>query len=188
MIIINNPGNPNGKVFTKAELLKIKAILDKWPNVVVVADEVYDNFIYDDNTFTRISSLPGMWDRTINCLSAGKLFSATGWRIGYGIGPSHLIKYLNGWGVWMHYCTNRPAAMATAAIFARASHPYKNKTNYYEWLNHTFEMKKNWIIDIFSRGSLGLKVLRPEGGYFLIASIRDAIKNMPIKYFYKDRS
>ena len=71
---------------------------------------------------------------------------------------------------------------------SRALHPYKNKTNYYEWLNHSFENKKNWIIDIFTRGSLNMQVLRPEGGYFIVASIKDAIPLMPIKYFYKDHT
>ena len=81
--------------------MKIREILLKWPNVVVLADEVYDNFIYDDNEFIRFASIPDMWERTISVISAGKLFSITGWRIGYGIGPEYLIKYLNGWSVWM---------------------------------------------------------------------------------------
>ena len=101
IFLFNNPGNPLGKVFTRSEIMKIREILLKWPNVVVLADEVYDNFIYDDNEFIRFASIPDMWERTISVISAGKLFSITGWRIGYGIGPEYLIKYLNGWSVWM---------------------------------------------------------------------------------------
>jgi len=90
-IIINTPHNPTGKVFQQAEYDKLIQILKKWPQVLIFADEVYEHVIYDKNQHLRIGSFENMWERTVSVYSGGKIFSVTGWRIGWAVGPEHLI-------------------------------------------------------------------------------------------------
>lgn len=94
-ILLNSPHNPTGKIFTEAELTRFAEIIKKYDRVVVIWDGVYEAHAYDRYEplqIPRIANLPGMWERTISISSAGKLFSATGVRIGWAIGPEHLIK------------------------------------------------------------------------------------------------
>lgn len=186
ILVLNNPSNPFGKLFTQEELEFIRSVILKWPNVIVLADDVYEHMIYDNLNFKRFCTLPDMWDRTINVFSAGKTFSCTGWRVGWGIGPDHFIKMMNSFETWVNYCGSRVAQAAVANIMQKANAPYKNKPNYYRWLSNNFQHKRDRICDIIEKSDLGFKLYRPEGGYFLTTGICDGILNMPIKYFYKD--
>jgi len=85
LLLLNTPQNPTGKVFSLAELEGIAAIVRDFPRVLVVSDEVYENMTYDTTgvlPHVSISSLEGMWDRTLLVASAGKTFSITGWKVG----------------------------------------------------------------------------------------------------------
>ncbi|MBS7619083.1 aminotransferase class I/II-fold pyridoxal phosphate-dependent enzyme [Candidatus Bathyarchaeota archaeon] len=89
-ILLCNPNNPTGTVFTKDELKAVRELaLDH--DLYVIADEIYLHFVYDDNVFTSIASLDGMLERTINVMSFSKTFSMTGWRLGYAIVPEKLL-------------------------------------------------------------------------------------------------
>ena len=90
-IIFNNPNNPLGKVFQRHEIEEI-ANLCKKHNVLVISDDVYEHMVFDDNEMIRIATLPDMYERTITVGSAGKTFSVTGWKLGWAIGPEHLLK------------------------------------------------------------------------------------------------
>ncbi|POM70837.1 Kynurenine-oxoglutarate transaminase, partial [Phytophthora palmivora] len=91
MLVLNTPHNPTGKVFSRQELLQLADVLERHPNVIVLADEVYEFMTYDGLEHERIAALPGFFDRTISLFSAGKTFSCTGWRAGYAVGPAHLV-------------------------------------------------------------------------------------------------
>ncbi|XP_075547291.1 kynurenine aminotransferase-like isoform X9 [Dermacentor variabilis] len=93
MIVINNPHNPLGKVFSQEELEMI-ADLCRTHNVICVMDEVYEWILYDGIEHIRMNTLPGMWERTITLGSAGKACGVTGWRVGWAYGPEHLLKGL----------------------------------------------------------------------------------------------
>lgn len=90
-IILNTPHNPLGKVFNMEELTMIADLCKKW-NVLVIADEVYEHMVFEPNKHIRICTLPDMWERTLTIGSAGKTFSATGWKLGWTYGPANLIK------------------------------------------------------------------------------------------------
>lgn len=84
MIILNNPNNPLGKVWTREELLELSAIVKKH-DLLIIADEVYETLIYSDSAaeMIKFASLPDMYQRTITIGSLGKMFGVTGWKIGY---------------------------------------------------------------------------------------------------------
>jgi len=67
-------------------------ILNKFPRVILLSDEVYEYMLYGDNKHLRIGSFPGMWERTLSIYSLGKTFSCTGWRVGFALGDPNLIK------------------------------------------------------------------------------------------------
>ncbi|XP_048717329.2 kynurenine--oxoglutarate transaminase 3 isoform X3 [Caretta caretta] len=92
-ILLNTPHNPIGKVFTKEELQVIADLCIKH-DTLCFSDEVYEWLVYKGNKHIKIATLPGMWERTITIGSAGKTYSVTGWKLGWSIGPQHLIKHL----------------------------------------------------------------------------------------------
>lgn len=93
VLVLNTPNNPLGKMYSREELEQLASLCIKH-NILVLADEVYEQMYYAPESHLSIASLPGMWERTITIGSAGKTFSVTGWKIGWALGPRHLIRYL----------------------------------------------------------------------------------------------
>lgn len=83
--------------------------------------QVYEYAVFGDKKHLRIGAFPGMWDRTISIYSAGKTFSCTGWRVGYGIGPESLIKPMMAAQNWGTFCTNRAAQVHIFPLSFRKS-------------------------------------------------------------------
>lgn len=89
-ILICNPSNPSGKVFTMEELTFIADLCKKY-DVYAIMDEPYEHIVYDDNKHIYMASLPGMYERTVSCSSLSKTYSITGWRLGYAIAPENIM-------------------------------------------------------------------------------------------------
>ena len=90
-ILICNPSNPSGKVFTYDELKLIADLCIKY-DVYAIMDEVYEHIVYEGHKHTYMNSLPGMWERTVSCSSLSKTYSVTGWRLGYAIAPQPIME------------------------------------------------------------------------------------------------
>ena len=90
-LILCNPSNPCGKVFTLAELEIIASLAKKY-DAYVITDEVYEHIVYAPHRHTYFATLPGMWERTISCSSLSKTYSITGWRLGYTIAPAEITE------------------------------------------------------------------------------------------------
>ena len=99
VLVLNSPHNPTGKIFSRTELDRLAGIVSKYPNLIVFSDEVYERIVFDPEGSPHISfaTIPGMWERTLTMSSAGKTFSATGWKCGWCVGPEKIIKVR--WGV-----------------------------------------------------------------------------------------
>ena len=162
-IIICNPNNPCGKVFTREELMQIGALAvqyDAW----VVTDEVYEYIVYEPAVHVHAASLPGMFDHTITCSSLSKTYSVTGWRLGYLIGPADVI---DGARKVHDFLTVGAAAPLQEAAVAGLELP----DSYYEDLRDLYTRKR----DFFCRGLdvAGLKHNVPEGSYFVMVDISE---------------
>ena len=159
-MILNTPHNPTGKVFTQAELEQIAAIAleyDLW----VIADEVYDRLAFDAPHIS-IASLPLMRERTVTIGSAGKIFSVTGWRIGWTVAPPDFSATLRAGHQWVPFCATVPVQEAVAVALETA------QTNgYYANLNAQFKSARDYFVPVLERA--GFTPLQPEGGYFIIA-------------------
>ncbi len=162
-IIICNPSNPCGKVFTREELLSIGELALKY-DAYVVTDEVYEHMVYAPNRHISMASLPGMYDHTITCNSLSKTFSITGWRLGYLIGPEKVVE---GAKKVHDFLTVGAAAPLQEAAVAGLMLP----ESYYEDLLALYTEKR----DYFLKGldSIGLKHNIPQGTYFVLADIQE---------------
>ena len=162
MIVLNSPHNPTGKVFSREELQAIGDLCVKH-NIIIVADEVYDRLYYVP--FTRVATLsPEIAKLTLTVGSAGKIFYATGWRVGYLIGPENLIKYVSAAHTRICYSSPSPLQEAAAVAFEQAeAHNF--------WETTKAEMKGK--VDRFNQiwDELGLPYSEPGGGYFVLVNL-----------------
>lgn len=165
-ILICNPSNPSGKVFTYDELKTIADLCIKY-DVYAIMDEVYEHIIYDGRKHVYMNSLPGMWERTVSCSSLSKTYSITGWRLGYAIAPKPImdkIKQFHDFNT-----VGAPSPLMEAAVVG-----LDMPDSYYEEFGaHYAHMKK-----IFTDGldSMGMEYTDPEGAYFVLANISQYMK------------
>lgn len=160
-LILCNPSNPCGKVFTRAELETIAALAKKY-DVYVITDEVYEHIVYAPHTHTYFATLPGMWERTISCSSLSKTYSVTGWRLGYVIAPAPIIERAKK----VHdFLTVGAAAPLQEAVIPGL----KFGQDYYDDLLQKYTHKR----DLFCKGldDLGLVHNIPQGAYYVLLDI-----------------
>lgn len=160
-IIFNTPHNPIGKVYSLEELQKMAALCVKYDQLVV-SDEVYDILTFDNQPHIRIAALEGMWNRTITIGSGGKTFAATGWRIGWAVGPEHLIKPILVVHTRITFCTNSVAAEAVAVGLERAP-----ALDFYEEQRREYAARRRQLGAALD--ALGLPYTVPQGAYFIMA-------------------
>jgi aspartate aminotransferase len=115
LLILNSPANPTGGVTPKSEVDKLIAGLEKWPDVCVMSDEIYDHMTYDGEKHVCLLSYPSIRDRLILLNGWSKTYAMTGWRLGYGIYPPKLYEYARKLAVNLHSCVNASAQYAGLA-------------------------------------------------------------------------
>ncbi|KAM4642250.1 kynurenine--oxoglutarate transaminase 3 isoform 2-T2 [Discoglossus pictus] len=167
-IILNTPNNPMGKVYTKEELQTIADLCIKH-DTLCISDEVYEWLIYAGYKHVKIATLPGMWERTITIGSAGKTFSVTGWKLGWSIGPAHLIKHLQTVHQNSIYTCATPLQEALAHALFKDFKRMDEPECYFSSLPRELEAKRDRMASLLQ--GAGLKPIIPEGGYFMVADI-----------------
>ena len=115
LLIVNSPANPTGGVTPKSEVDKLVAGLEKWPDVCVLSDEIYDHMVYDGETHVCLLSYPSIRDRLILLNGWSKTYAMTGWRLGYAVWPGKLYDYARKLAVNLHSCVNASAQYAGLA-------------------------------------------------------------------------
>ncbi|KAJ3000295.1 Kynurenine--oxoglutarate transaminase 3 [Globomyces sp. JEL0801] len=183
IIMINNPNNPVGKVWTRPELQQIANIAKEF-DLLVIADEVYETLVYSDSAspMIKFASLPGMYERTITIGSMGKMFGVTGWKIGWCIAPPELIR-----AAWME---------------AGAESLEKAMTNgYFEETIKQYQSLRDQLMETLQK--VGFKPMKPDGGYFIITDIEKyqtdedfstyltkqaGVTSIPMRAFYSKES
>lgn len=162
MLVLNSPHNPIGKVFTKDELQAIGDLCVKH-NIIILSDEVYDRLYYVP--FTRIGNLsPEIARLTLTVGSAGKNFYATGWRVGFLIGPEHLIKYVSAAHTRICFSSVSPLQEATAVAFEQA-----DAHNFWEDSKREMQAKVKLFCEVLDELDLPYSI--PEGGYFVMVNL-----------------
>lgn len=162
-IILCNPSNPCGKVFTEKELLFI-ADLAKRYDTYVITDEVYEHILYAPHKHTYMASLPDMWERTISCSSLSKTYSITGWRLGYVIAPAEIIDVVR--KVHDFLTVGAAAPLQEAAVVG-----LKFGDDYYRDLQEKYTEKRSLFLSGLDR--IGLPHTDPQGAYYVLLDISE---------------
>jgi N-succinyldiaminopimelate aminotransferase len=194
MVLLNSPHNPTGKVFSRAELELICALArehDAW----VVTDEVYEHLVFDGLAHVPVATLPGMWERTLTISSAGKTFSATGWKVGWVVGPAEAVAAARAVKQFLTYVASGPFQPAVATGLELGDEVYAA-------LATSLQAKRDLLCEGLVRA--GLPISRPAGTYFVVADAaplgaRDALEfcralpelagvvGVPVSVFHDDQ-
>ena len=162
-LILCNPSNPCGKVFTYDELKIIAGLAEKY-DTFVITDEVYEHIVYEPYKHTYFASLPGMWERTISCSSLSKTYSITGWRLGYIIAPKDIIEVAK--KVHDFLTVGAAAPLQEAAVTG-----LRFGDDYYKELQAKYTEKR----DLFLKGldDIGISHTIPQGAYYILLDISE---------------
>jgi aminotransferase len=162
-LVLCNPSNPSGKVFTREELLQIAKLAEEF-DTFVITDEVYEHILYAPHQHTYFAALPGMFERTISCSSLSKTYSITGWRLGYVIAPPEVINSARK----VHdFLTVGAAAPLQEAAVAGLELP----DSYYAELQTLYTEKRDIFLKYLDQA--GLTYTRPQGAYYVMVDISE---------------
>jgi aspartate/methionine/tyrosine aminotransferase len=165
MIVVNNPSNIPGKVWTRSELEAIaKLAVEK--DLLVISDEVYEWMVYPDSPskegHIRMATLPGMWERTITIGSAGKAFSVTGFKVGWLFADSPLVEAMQSVHTNAVFSVAAPMSEAVAVALEEAE-----SKNYFAQLRDMFDLKRGKLTKVLK--DAGMTPVTPHGSYFILA-------------------
>jgi len=162
MLLLNSPHNPTGTVLTREELAAIADVAIEH-DLVVVTDEVYEYLTFDGTEHIPIATLPGMAERTLTISSAGKSFSATGWKIGWACGPAPLVAAVRAVKQFLTYVGGAPFQPAVALAL-------RTELDWVLGMRGELQDKRDRLCAGLQAAGFG--VFRPQGTYFVVADIR----------------
>lgn len=162
-LVLCNPSNPTGKVFTREELQYIADLAIEF-DTFVITDEVYEHLVYPPYKHTYIASLPGMFERTISCSSLSKTYSITGWRLGYIIASKEVIEQCK--KVHDFLTVGAAAPLQEAAVKG-----LEFGQDYYDGLTDLYDKKRKFFLEGLDK--IGLKYFEPQGAYYVMVDISE---------------
>ena len=167
-VVLNSPNNPTGAAYTEAELRTLTDVLVRHPHVGVLTDDMYEHLVYDDFRFTTPAQVaPELYERTLTVNGVSKAYCMTGWRIGYGAGPTHLIKAMAN---VQSQSTSNPTSISQAAAVAALDGP----TEFMARHNEVFKRRRDLVVDALDQ-TPGLRCPRPEGAFYVYPSCAGVI-------------
>lgn len=163
LLVLNNPGNPTGAVYTREELLALAEVC-KEEDLYVMSDEMYSKLVFDDTEFVSFSSLSqDAFDRTILINGASKAYAMTGWRIGYAAAPVHIAKTMSG---YLSQSTGCPSAISQAA----AEEAFSGPQDYVETMRYAYEERRDYLVSRV-RAMNGISCSLPKGAFYLLIRV-----------------
>jgi len=160
MIVLNTPMNPTGKVFTEEELEIIASVCLEH-DLVALTDEVYEHLVFDEAEHKPLAGIPGMRERTLTLSSAGKTYSFTGWKIGWGTGPADLVDAAQAAHQFLTYTIATP--LQTAVAFALRNFGEEFLTDF----RNEYMARRDFLVSALE--DVGFDVAVPKGTYFILA-------------------
>jgi N-succinyldiaminopimelate aminotransferase len=159
MVLLNSPHNPTGRVLSRAELTAVAELAVRH-DVLVVTDEVYEHLVFDGLEHVPLATLPGMAERTLTISSAGKTFSVTGWKVGWIVGPAHLIDAVSTVKQFLTYVSAAPLQPAVASALALPDDVYAS-------LASRLQAGRDQLVT--GLAGAGFAVAPTSGTYFVVA-------------------
>ncbi|MEI7594240.1 MAG: methionine aminotransferase [Bacteroidota bacterium] len=160
MIIVNNPHNPTGVVFSKEDLSILSKIVSN-TDIIIISDEVYEHITFDGIQHISASSIPELAERTIVITSFGKTFHTTGWKVGYCVAPEELIKEIKKVHQYLVFSVNTPVQYALAEFL-------KDESSFLG-LSTFYEEKRNYFAKLI--GETRFKLIQNQGTFFQLVDI-----------------
>jgi len=164
LLIVNSPANPTGGVTPKAEVDKLVAGLEKWPDVAIMSDEIYDHMVYDGEIHVCLLSYPSIRDRLILLNGWSKTYAMTGWRLGYAIWPGKLYDYARKLAVNLHSCVNASAQYAGLAAL-------KGSQDEVTKMIAEFDKRRKVVVDGLNKLP-GISCATPKGAFYAFPNIK----------------
>ena len=164
LLILNSPANPTGGVTPKPEVDKLVAGLERWPDVAVMSDEIYDQMVYDGETHVSMVSYPSLRERLILLNGWSKTYAMTGWRLGYAVWPGKLYDYARKLAVNLHSCVNASAQYAgIAALQGPQDATHK--------MIAEFDRRRAVVVEGLNRLP-GISCATPKGAFYAFPNIK----------------
>ena len=164
LLIVNSPANPTGGVTPKSEVDKLVAGLDKWPDVAIMSDEIYDHMVYDGEKHVCLLSYPSIRDRLILLNGWSKTYAMTGWRLGYAVWPGKLYDYARKLAVNLHSCVNASAQYAGLAAL-------KGPQNEVTKMVTEFDQRRKVVVESLNKLP-GVSCATPKGAFYAFPNIK----------------
>ena len=166
-ILLNNPSNPTGMLYSEAELRALAEVCVR-EDLYIISDEIYYRLVYDGRRFVSIASLgEEVKERTIVINGVSKSYAMTGWRVGYAAAPEHIAKIMSN---YLSHSTGAPCSIAQKAAAAALAGPQDTV----ETMRKAFEARRNHLVERMNRIS-GVSCLKPEGAFYVMMNIRQLI-------------
>ena len=171
MAIINSPSNPTGVTYSHAELKALGAVLARHPNIIVMTDDIYEHIRWNDEPFANIVTLcPDLRDRSVVLNGVSKVYSMTGWRIGYAGGPEWLISAMK---KIQSQSTSNPASISQAAALAALD----GDQSCIQTMVKAFKERHDYVVDRLNQMK-GIKCLPSQGAFYSFPDCKEAISNL----------
>lgn len=165
LIIINSPANPTGGVTPKAEVDKFVAGMDKWPEVAIMSDEIYDQLIYDRQEHVTLLKYPSIRDRLILLNGWSKTYAMTGWRLGYAVWPGKLYNYARKLSVNLHSCVNAPTQYAGLAALTGPQDAVAH-------MRTEFDKRRKVVVEELNKLP-GVSCIIPAGAFYAFTNVKN---------------
>ena len=158
--ILNSPSNPTGSCYTESELSEISKVIEKFPHVNVMTDDIYEHLVYDDFVFKTISEVnPNIKDQTLTINGVSKAYAMTGWRIGYAAGEQKLIKAM---GKLQSQSTSNPSSVSQAA----AVEALNGDQSFLKTRAEVFKKRRDYVVNALNKID-GVSCEMPEGAFYV---------------------
>jgi len=168
-LILNSPSNPAGAVYRAAQYRALGDVLARHPHVLVMSDEIYEHIVFDNVEFVSFAAVcPELCDRTLTINGVSKAYAMTGWRIGYGGGPTELINAMT--TIQSQICSGA-SAISQAAALAALTGPQ----DCVEAFRNSYQARRDLVVEAVSKID-GLKLQPPEGAFYALIDAREALK------------
>jgi aspartate/methionine/tyrosine aminotransferase len=164
LLILNSPANPTGGVTPKSEVDKLIAGLEKWPDVAIMSDEIYDHMVYDGEIHVCLLSYPSIRDRLILLNGWSKTYAMTGWRLGYAVWPGKLYDYARKLAVNLHSCVNASAQYAGLAALKGPQDDVRKMIT-------EFDKRRKVVVEGLNKLP-GVSCATPKGAFYAFPNVK----------------
>lgn len=166
-IILNSPSNPTGSVYSEQELRSIGKVLEKFPQVLIMSDDIYEHVLYDDFKFFTIAQIPELFSRTLTINGLSKSYAMTGWRVGYAGGAEDLIQAMG--KIQSQSTTNTSSISQAAAVEA-----LNGVQDFIKPRSDAFKKRRDFVVQKLNTIK-GLSCKNPQGAFYVFPNCKNCI-------------